>query len=188
MPKKHTISIKELQDEAESSPLKKGMLVRALPMNGMWSGLIGREFYVLDDKAEPGWGHRMAVRHQLDIGPTTSGLFATARDKDGKLLFKHVSLPAQAVVVLKQTDFTSLEDQAYHSLEEWKTAWNELLQQDEEQRKYWTSCWEKSGDPEDKKWVDIFSRRKSWDEQFSKESPGFSPDMIERWVKDDYDY
>lgn len=179
------VSLKALQEAAKKSPLRKGMIVRCLPMGGSWSGFADREFYVLEDVAAPVWGHNMALRHYLDVDPDTAQMLGRARDKNGKVLFSYTSLPADCVEILSQKTLTSLAAEPYMAETEWRKSWTEMLQNDAKSFERWKVRWEKTGDPEHKFWMDTFSKRKPWDEQFPTHAPIFSPDMLEHWVPDD---
>jgi hypothetical protein len=177
-----TISLKELQEAAKNSPLRKGMIVRCLPMGAGWAGFEGCEFYVLEDEAEPMWGHAMAIRHYLDVDPDTARMLGRAEDKDGKHLFSFTSLPADCVEILSQDTMTSLEEQPFIALEAWKEAWADMLREDAKWYEHWKARYEETGSEEHKRWMKTFSQRGPWTKENETHMSVFSPDMIKCWV------
>lgn len=178
------VSLKELQEKAKNSPLRKGMIVRCLPMGGSWYGFEGAEFYVLSDKAEPMWGHPMAVRHVFDVEPDSAEMFAHAWDKNGKVLFHYTHLPADCVVVLDQDEWTEKDENIHMADNSWREQYEERNRKDQEAYERWKARWEETGKEEHKRWMDLFVRclnQPDWSEAKKNQNGIFKPELLDLW-------
>lgn len=184
------ISIKQLRKEAKESLLRKGMIVRCLSMYGSWSGFNGAEFYVLSDKAEPGWGHPMAVRHYFDVEPDAAQMLAKALDSEGKVLFYYTHLPANCVEVLNQNSWSQKDSKVFLQEVAWKEVWEENRQSYAKAYQTWMETYGQVSADEIEPWIKNSMKRclqgmeHTWDKVLINPGPVFQPNMIESWVQD----
>lgn len=184
MSKPWKVSLKELQVKAADSPLRRGMIVRCLPVGGSWHGFVGAEFYVLNDKASAMWGHPLAIRHCYDVDPNTAKMFAKGCDKDGNLMFHYTYLPANCVEVLNQTDWTDSNPETFLAEDAWADVCKKQAEDDRKAYERWKVRYEATDKQKDKNWMDLFARclnENSWFELRKNQNGIFRPSMIDRW-------
>lgn len=169
------ISINEEQDKAKNTPLRKGMIVRALPLAGSWGVLAGAEFYVLSDEAEAVWGHPMAIRHLFDVDPEDASILSVAKDEKGVPLFYYIYLPEDCVEVLEQDTWTNTDEESFSAVDRWKSEWKWMAKEDERRRQKYEKT--------NPQLTNIFDPdRWNWERTWNNRSKLFTPDLIDKWV------